>query len=285
MAGLLSGLEAFGLKNLDNMEVFEKEESKKSGKNDANAKKAPEVLESDFLFDKTYECPVCGKTLKSRTLRAGKAKLIGTDLDIRPRYEHIEPIKYDVVLCPKCGFAALSRFFQYVTANQKKAIVEKISKNFKAPRESEIYTYEEAVERYKMALLSAIVKNAKASEKAYICLKTGWLIRSWSESLNPSMPGIVQKKQELLTQENAFLNNALDGFISARQSEAFPMCGMDEMTVDYLIAALSVRFERFEVASKMIAGILGSVSANPRMKDKARDLKEIVMKKMKENKE
>ena len=94
-----------------------------------------------------------------------------------------------------------------------------------------------------------------------------------------------QKKQELLEQENAFLNNALEGFITARQSEGFPMCGMDEMTVDYLIGALAVRFERYEIASKMIAGIIGSTSANPRMKDKARDLKDIVMKKMKANKE
>lgn len=282
MAGLLSGLEAFGLSNLDNMEVFEKEEEK-AGK--AEEAKTPEVLESDLLFDKTYECPVCGKSVKSRTVRAGKAKLSGTDLDIRPRYEQIEPIKYDVVLCPKCGFTALSRFFQYVTPTQKKAIISKISKNFKAPRESEIYTFEEAVERYKMALLSAIVKGAKPSEKAYICLKAGWLIRSWSESLNPVIPGVAQKKQELLEQENAFLNNALEGFITARQSEGFPMCGMDEMTVDYLIGALAVRFERYEIASKMIAGIIGSTSANPRMKDKARDLKDIVMKKMKENKE
>lgn len=283
MAGLLSGLEAFGLSNLDNIEVYEKEKQEKAGT--PEVQKSPEMLESEMLFDKTYECPVCGKTVKSRTVRAGKAKLAGTDLDIRPRYEQIEPIKYDVVLCPKCGFAALSRFFQYVTPTQKKTIIAKISKNFKPPRESEIYTFEEAVERYKMALLSAIVKGAKPSEKAYICLKAGWLIRSWSESLNPAMPGVAMKKKELLEQENAFLNNALEGFINARQSEGFPMCGMDEMTVDYLIGALAVRFEKYDVASKMIAGILATPAANPRMKDKARDLKEIVMKKMKETKE
>lgn len=283
MAGLLSGLEAFGLSNLDNIEVYEKEKQEQKGK--PEEQKSPEMLESEMLFDKTYECPVCGKTVKARTVRAGKAKLAGTDLDIRPRYEQIEPIKYDVVLCPKCGFTALSRFFQYVTPTQKKAIISKISKNFKPPRETEVYTFEEAVERYKMALLSAIVKGAKPSEKAYICLKAGWLIRSWSESLNASMPGAAQKKQELLEQEDAFLNNAFEGFISARQSEGFPMCGMDEMTVDYLLAALAVRFAKFDVASKMIAGILGSTAANPRMKDKARDLKDIVMKKMKESKE
>ena len=71
--------------------------------------------------------------------------------------------------------------------------------------------------------------------------------------------------------------NAYKGFVEARQSEGFPMCGMDEITIDYLIAVLAVRFKKFDVASRMIASILASPSANARMKDKARDLKEEVL--------
>ena len=62
------------------------------------------------------------------------------------------------------------------------------------------------------------------------------------------------------------------------------MCGMDETTVDYLLAVLSLRFNQFDVSSKLIAGILTSTSANPRMKDRARDLKETLMQKIKEQK-
>ena len=77
------------------------------------------------------------------------------------------------------------------------------------------------------------------------------------------------------------MKNALDGFLAARQSENFPMCGMDEPTVDYLIAVTAMRFEQYDVASRLIASIMQS-SANPRMKDKTRDLKDMVMAKMKE---
>lgn len=59
------------------------------------------------------------------------------------------------------------------------------------------------------------------------------------------------------------------------------MCGMDESTVDYLIAALAVEFERYDVASRLVVEVLHSTT-NPRMKDRARDLKEIVSKKMQE---
>ena len=56
---------------------------------------------------------------------------------------------------------------------------------------------------------------------------------------------------------------------------------MDEITIDYLIAVLAARFEQFDVAQKMIAGILTSRTANNRIKDRARDLKEQVLMEMK----
>ena len=45
------------------------------------------------------------------------------------------------------------------------------------------YTYEDALARYQLALVNAIVKQAKNSEKAYICLKAGWLMRGYAEWL------------------------------------------------------------------------------------------------------
>ena len=62
----------------------------------------------------------------------------------------------------------------------------------------------------------------------------------------------------------------------ARQSEDFPIAGMDSTTLDYLIAALAVETQQKDVANKMISDILGSRTANSRIKDKARTLKEIL---------
>ena len=59
------------------------------------------------------------------------------------------------------------------------------------------------------------------------------------------------------------------------------MCGMDEPTVDYVIAVTATKFEQFDVASKLVSSIITSVSANPRMKDKARDLKDQIVKQVK----
>lgn len=279
MAGILSGLARFGLGKLENMELYEapkKEEAVQEGKT------AAVVQEQDFLFDKSCTCPICDKEFKNRTVKVGKAKLSGSDLDLRPRYEQIDLLKYDIIMCPYCGYAALSRFFKFVTSPQAKNIKKTISATFEPQKETkEIYTYDEALERYKLALANAIVKQTKASEKAYICLKTAWLLRGKAEHLDKNLPDYEEQMKQCKEEETEFLHNALDGFLAARQSESFPMCGMDEPTVDYLIAVTAMKFEQYDVSSRLIAGVLQSAS-NPRMKDKARDLKEMVMAKMKE---
>ncbi len=281
MAGLLSGLEQFGLKNLEDMNLYEtpKSEEKENGE----GKAAPTVQEQDFLFDKSVTCPICDKEFKARTVKIGKAKLAGSDLDLRPKYEHIDLLKYDVIMCPNCGYAALSRFFKFLTSPQAKSIQQAISASFKPQTETkEIYTYDEALERYKLTLANAIVKQARPSEKAYICLKAAWLIRGKGEHLDKELPDYDEQMKQIEAEENEFLKNAFDGFLAARQTEAFPMCGMDEPTVDYLIAVLAMRFEQYDVSSRLITGIITSNTANPRMKDKARDVKDMLMKKIKQ---
>lgn len=277
MAGLLSGLEQFGLGELENMDLYEKPEKENEGK--SGKKEVPVVQEQDFLFDKSYTCPICDHEFKARTVKIGRAKLIGTDSDLRPKYEQIDLLKYDVIMCPQCGYAALSRYFKFLTSPQAKRIKETISKNFKPRTEmKEVYSYDEALERYKLTLANAIVKMAKPSEKAYICLKMAWLIRGKVEHMDTKAPDYEEQKKKAVGEEREFLKNALDGFLAARQSESFPMCGMDEPTVDYLISVTASKFGQFDVASKLLSQLIASPNTNPRMKDKARDLKEQILK-------
>ncbi len=268
--GLLSGLESFGLKDLEGMSLFEE---KKPAEQAAAA--APEVTEKDFLLEKKMQCKLCDEEFKVLAVKGGKAKLVGTDQDLRPRYQELDIAKYDVIMCPHCGYAALTRYFDKLLGSQGKKIQEKISPSFKGKTElPEIYTYDEALERYKMALVNAIVKGAKASEKAYICLKSAWICRGKCEEIGETNPDFAKFK----AMENEYIKNAYEGFVSAVSTEDFPMCGMDEQTMNYLIGVLAFKTLHFDVASKMIANILQSNAASPRIKDKARDLKEDVLK-------
>lgn len=280
MADLLSGLEKFGLNFLEGAGLYEEEEKEKNVKPPPAPPK--EMEERDYLFDKSYECPVCYAAFKARTVRTAKARLVRTDMDLRPVYEKFEPLKYDVIICPECGYAVTSRYFGGLAGFQRDAIREVISSAYQHTREKETYTYEEALERYKLSLASAVVKKARASEKAYICLKSGWLLRSMGENLDEKTPDYDKKLADLKEQERVFLQNALDGLLTARQSENYPMCGMDQTTAEYLIAVLAMNDGRYEISSRLISELLTSRSTNRRIKDKARDVKEELIRKIKE---
>lgn len=277
MENLFSGLEAFGLNNLSDMKIYDKKEEKEDDKQDKVVKN--EFSEEENVFDKTYTCPVCDQEFKSKMVKAGKVKLQKLDTDLRPRYHHMDPLKYDAVVCPFCGFAALSRFFKYVSSAQATLIKNNISINFRGLKEEgNIYTYDDAIARHKLALVNSIVKKSKTSERAYTCLKIAWLLRGKAENLPKDTENYNNQINELKNEEMDFLSKAYDGFVEAFSTEAFPMCGMDENTNTILVADLARRLGKNDEAGRWISKILISREANERIKSKAREIKDLIKK-------
>ncbi|MBR6395682.1 MAG: DUF2225 domain-containing protein [Lachnospiraceae bacterium] len=276
--GIFSGFEKLGLGNLGGEELFEDPKKKEVKiEKEPPKKKLQLVNEEDFLFDKKYKCPVCDSDFEAKTVRTGKVRMKNVDIDLRPDYDELDQNKYDVIACPACGYAALSRYFPNLNKYQIDDIRVKICMNYMhEPNRDPIYSYDYAKRLYQLALANAVVKKAKNSEKAYICLKTAWVIRGETQRLDPEDDNYEAKRKENEAQEKELLTNALNGFVMARQTEEFPIAGMDSSTLDYLIAALAVETGQNDVAGKMISEILTSRSANSRIKDKARFLKEML---------
>lgn len=272
MADLFSGLSSMGLGNLEDMELFEKPKEVTPG-----APTAPkEIEEKDLLLDRTYACPVCDSQFKAKTLKTGKAKALRTDLDLRTVLEGIDSNKYDVLVCPTCGYATITRLYtKSVMDMAAKKIKEKISMNFRWEEEKgETYSYEEAFKRYQIALVNYMVRpDGKNSMKAFICLKTAWLMRGWKESLEDK-PDQAETKKQVEAQEKAYIMKAYEGFKAAVSTENFPMVGMDESTIDYLLAALAYEIGDYEYSSRLVSKLL-TTSKNDRVKNKARDLKDL----------
>lgn len=274
MDNLFSGLEEFGLKNLSNINIYDEKE-----KEEAEDKKNPQnsFSEEDIIFDRTYTCPVCDRDFKSKSVKTGRVKLDGLDSDLRPRYLQADPLKYDAVLCTNCGYASLTRFFKYVTYTQAEWIKKNISNNFKPVAESgNIYSYDDAIARHKMALVNSIVKKAKTSERAYTCLKTAWVIRGKAETLPSDTPNYKNVIAQLNKEEMELISNAYEGFSEAFMTEVFPMCGMDENTITLLLAELARKTGKTNESSRWISRLLVSRDANDRIKEKAREIRELI---------
>ena len=288
--GLLSGLSNLGLGKLEEADIYSEEEEKAQAAPAKPAKveeeKKPEPYnEAEAIFDKKLECPVCGKSFNSKAVRTGKVRMLSQDPDLRPKYDKFDPAKYDVYVCTECGYATLSKYFQPLAAAHVNLLKENICGKVKGIENKPVYDYDDAIKRYQLALACAIVRRAKDSEKAYICLKMAWIIRGKKENLPDEAPDYDEVMAQLRHDENEALNSAFEGFIAARQKEPFPMAGMDELTVDYLLAVLAARFQHYDIAQKLLGSILTSKVANSRIKDRARDLKDHIMMEMKMNAE
>lgn len=276
---IFSGLESLGLSKLKDVDLYEADKDTKEEqerKKQQTAEK-PKLKETDILFDKTYTCPVCDNEFKAKTVRTGKVKLMTADTDLRPKYQMVDALKYDAIACPKCGYAALNRFFTYMTSGQSKLIRENISASFKGLDESmEVYSYDDAIARHKLALVNTVVKRGKISERAYTCLKLAWLYRGKAETLPKDTKDYDKVMEELKKEEDELISNAHEGFSTAFMKEQFPICGMDEMTATYLLADLARRSGKPEEANRWISRVITSRSASDRIKNKARELKELI---------
>ena len=275
MSNLLSGLDALGLGSVSDMEVYEDVETKaKREKKETAGAEVHEKTEIDYLFEKTHNCPVCDEEFKSSAVRTGKAKLIGTDTDLRPRYQGIDPLKYDAIVCPRCGYAGVNRFFTAITTPQAKLVLEHISKKFHGDLKLDgVYSYDDAILFHRLALASAVVKRGKLSERAYTCLKTAWLLRAKQEEETTA----EKDKAVLHEQELEFLNSAYDGFTEAMSKEAFPICGMDENTMLCMLADIGRRVGHYEDAGRLISRVIVSRTAPERIKNKAREIKGLIV--------
>lgn len=279
---LFSGLEKFGLNPKESMDLFEEEKNETAKKAEDESKAVEKIPEEEeFILEKSVRCKVCDNVFKTKMIKNGRVKRMEPDKDLRPRFQYIDTLKYDITSCPVCGYTAMNRYYDQISTTQIKFVREQISVQFHPSKEKEasVYSYEQAIDRYKLSLVNTIVKKGKSSERAYTCLKLAWLCRGKGELMPESTPEEIKAKADCKEEEEAFYQQAFDGFLKATTQEMYPMCGMEQSTVDYLISYMAYHFEKYEIASKFLASVITSAAANRRMKDMALALKdEIIIK-------
>lgn len=284
--GLFSRLGDVGLENMESANLFEEKETKEPDPAEVASKEREEkvISENDFLIERKRVCPVCKKTFKHATIKTGRVKLLSTELDLRGIYQGIDPNKYQVVACPICGYSSLINNFDNLSTGQIKLIRTNIYGKVMGIEEKVQISYDDAIIRYQIALACAIVKKAKDSEKAYLALRMAWVLRGGREeyALQQHTDEVKGRLAQMANEEKEALNAAYEGFVKARASEFYPIAGMDEHTLDYLIAALAFEVGKYREAYKLLGAVLTSRSAPKRIKDKANELKDKIIVKIHE---
>ena len=253
---IFAGLEEFGLSAVAQKQELFKHAVKEQ---DATQKKeAPKFNIDDYIYTKNFICPVCGYNFSANVVRESKIRVESIDFDLRPICTPIDPILYNIVVCEGCGYSTANRVFNKATSKQAELILSQITPNFRPhpyPKEPGI---EMAITRYKLALLNAVVKQAKDGEKAYLCMKITWLYRI---------------KGDDAANEKMFAEHTVKGFTAALENEITPIMGLEESTILCLLGAFSMFIGQHESALRILSELIVSKSSSERLKDRARDLK------------
>ncbi|MDR7855703.1 DUF2225 domain-containing protein [Tissierella sp.] len=213
--------------------------------------------EISALYDKTIECPVCSKEFTTKKVRLSKLRLVKRDEDFLNYYSTENPIKYHIFVCPHCGYAAADNNFEAIKKDQKGIIIDNITSRWKQRDFGGERDLDEAIESYKLALVSGTLLNDTKLEQGNNCLNIGWLYRLKEEK----------------DQEMRFLRLARDQFIDAYNNESLSGTNMDDSKLSYLIGELSRRLNEAEESLSWFNTCLGlaSTKMNPALNEMARE--------------
>jgi len=212
---------------------------------------------ADALYFVEKECAVCGEKFEVTCIRSRLA-LVKQDTDLCAHYKDINPYYYTVWACPHCGYAARDTDFAAITPS----VVAKIHQ-FLAEREVKvnlcgIRTREQAIVAYQLAIFYTALTGEKASKRAGLHLRLGWLYREGQQS----------------DEEQQALGQACECYEQALSKEAMPIGNLSELTVMYLIADLLRRTGKNEKALLYLSRVVSSPAGKneKRIADMARDL-------------
>ena len=179
----------------------------------------------NHLFDKQIVCPVCNSHFKAKTVKSKSPRVISKDSDFFIRYSVVNPYFYDVLICNSCGYAAMRSDFEKLKSHKKELVLSNVTPKWKPREYPHILDEKLAIERYKLALLNAMLIDLPNSTKGMISLKIAWLNRLLDNNI----------------QETLFLKQALEGFNTAYMTEIFPIYGLQRDSLMYLLGELNRR--------------------------------------------
>jgi len=195
-----------------------------------------------FWYEKKV-CPVCGHEFDVKILRPGYGyKVVRVEMDYFPVVEGEHPVKYEVDMCPKCGYADFRNSFSKITPLDKKKMIPLLVKV--PPRVKEIAArpdrdYSDAVEIHKVAY-QLKVGLGREFEAGKIAHNIAWLYR---------LLGDKDTEREWLGIALSHYKKVIDGAARAPTREAF-------IKVLYLTAVIAYWLSEYDFAVTCLNAIL-----------------------------
>ncbi len=215
----------------------------------------------DYTFVVEKPCPVCMKETRVTKTRS-RLVVEKRDEDLCVHYKDFNPYYYKIWVCEHCGFAGDEKAFTTNMPNKHREILW----NFLQEKDLDIEfeekrTFADAVASYELALIFLDMIGAPSSKKAIYNLNLAWVFRSVGE--------------EYADMEREFMLKAAEHYNESLSKERYPIDGLTDTAVVYLIGAIYYRLKDFEKCTQYLSRIIGDQkvrTSEPKVYDKARDL-------------
>ncbi len=202
-----------------------------------------------YYYESKMICNYCKKEYSTYKVRPGRYKVIAQDTDFMPIYEGINPLLYEVAVCPHCGYAyhkSMARTYGPFMLLIGEIYINQLQKIMNLCKERSI---DEAIASYKLAYLVARASMEETIILANFALKIAWLYR-------------LKQDKEL---EMRYLRSARELF---NKSHANNKEGEERM--QYLIAEISLRLGDIEEAKRGFSRLITSREVSNKYRNYAR---------------
>jgi uncharacterized protein (DUF2225 family) len=219
-----------------------------------NQKENGKMGDSPF-YTKQHICPACDAQFPSLSVKSKYVRLTRTDSDFCPHYATVNPMFYEVLVCPHCGYA-FTEEMPRLTDREKAILAAQLpeirsSLSFSGERDFDL-----AVESFRLAIRYLEAIGAKKLLLGKFYLKTAWLYR------------IAGKEEE----ERRNLQKALAYLEQSYQTEQSADPAL-ELNLIYLLGDLNLRLGNEGAAARWFSQILEHPkrTANPGILNRTRD--------------
>jgi uncharacterized protein (DUF2225 family) len=203
----------------------------------------------ESLYSKKVACPICGKQFSSMKAKVNACKVEKKDEDFCVHYVDINPLYYEIFVCPFCAYSASENSFKDITEDEIKLLKEAFSGRTVARSFCTQRSLNDAIATCKLAIHTAELRNAKSSTLAALCLKLAWLYRFAGDK-----------------HEETFLKFSLKNYLNAFDNEELPIGNLNEISMMYLLGELSRRVGKYNDAVVWF----GKAVSNPEKKESPR---------------
>ncbi|WP_391118327.1 DUF2225 domain-containing protein [Psychrobacillus sp. L3] len=194
-----------------------------------------------YYYESSVDCKFCKKHFTTYKVRPNRFKVIEEQTDFMPIYEGLNPLLYEIAVCPHCGYAyhkSMTRTYGPFMLLIDELYIKELQKPINICKER---TIDDAIASYKLAYLVSRASMEEPLLMGNFALKIAWLYRLKNESES----------------EMHYLYSARDFY-----SKSFASNQEGEERIQYLYAELSLRIGDIAEAKKGFSRLISNHSVS-----------------------